>query len=174
MPGDSYLVFLLGMRIMKKLFWLLFVALVLVAPAMSQTEPDVIDLTRRLNVFLDGASRNDAAIHDEFWAADLIYTGSGGVRRGKVELMKDVSSSPAPKPGDPKTVFTSEDVRIQVYGMAAVVAFRLVGTTTEGNKVTVAKYYNTGTFIKHDGKWQAVAWQATRIPDAKEDAKKEK
>ena len=31
-----------------------------------------------------------------------------------------------------------------------------------------AKYLNTGTFAKRGGKWQAVAWQATRLQDAKE------
>ncbi len=25
-------------------------------------------------------------------------------------------------------------------------------------------YFNTGTFLKREGKWQAVAWQATIIP----------
>jgi hypothetical protein len=127
--------------------------------------PDAAALTKLLNEFLAGASRNDVAIHDKFWAEDLIYTGSAGTRHGKAELMKDVRSSPAPKPTDPKTIFTPEDIRIQQYGDAAVIAFRLVGTTTEGEKVTVAKYYNTGTFIKRKGKWQVVAWQATKIPE---------
>ncbi len=88
--------------------------------------------------------------------------------------MKDVASGPAPKPADPKTIFTSEEVRIQQYGNTAIVAFRLVGTTTEGDgDHDAAKFYNTGTFVKRKGKWQVVAWQATRIPDAEEDAKKE-
>lgn len=160
---------------MRIIFSSIFMALVMALSAFAQTAaPDAPELTKLLNEFLAGASRDDAAIHDKFWGEDLIYTSSGGTRRGKAELMKDVRSSPAPKTGDPKTTFTAEDIRIQQYGNAAVVAFRLVGTTTEGDKVTVAKYYNTGTFIKRAGKWQVVAWQATRIPDAKEDAKNEK
>jgi hypothetical protein len=27
-------------------------------------------------------------------------------------------------------------------------------------------YLNTGTFLKRDGKWQAVGWQATTVPKA--------
>jgi hypothetical protein len=27
-------------------------------------------------------------------------------------------------------------------------------------------YFNTGTFLRRDGLWQVVAWQATRMPDA--------
>jgi hypothetical protein len=26
-------------------------------------------------------------------------------------------------------------------------------------------YYNTGTFVNRNSQWQAVAWQATRIPE---------
>jgi hypothetical protein len=157
----------------KLIFLSVFVILAMAFSAFAQTTsraPDAAALTNLLNEFLAGASRDDAAIHDKFWAEDLIYTGSAGTRHGKAELMKDVRSSPIPKPTDPKTIFTSEDIRIQQYGNAAVVAFRLVGTTTEGDKVTVAKYYNTGTFIKRGGKWQVAAWQATRIPPA-EDAR---
>ncbi len=135
--------------------------------------PDAAELTRLLREFLSGASRNDAAIHDRFWADDLIYTGSSGRRVGKADIMRDVRSAPAPKAGDPSTVFTAEDVRIQQYGDTAVVAFRLVGTTARGGATEVSKFLNTGTFLKRAGKWQAVSWQATRLPRAEEDAKRE-
>jgi hypothetical protein len=35
----------------------------------------------------------------------------------------------------------------------------------------VANYFNTGTFVKRDNKWQAVAWQATKIPAEFEEKK---
>ncbi|HEU0106862.1 MAG TPA: hypothetical protein VFT38_11870, partial [Vicinamibacteria bacterium] len=35
---------------------------------------DEAELTRLLREFLAGASRNDAAAHERFWAEDLIYT----------------------------------------------------------------------------------------------------
>jgi hypothetical protein len=54
----------------------------------------------------------------------------------------------------------------------AVVAFRLVGRTEKDGAVETARYRNTGTFLKHDGRWQVVAWQATRIADAPEGAQK--
>jgi hypothetical protein len=38
-----------------------------------------------------------------------------------------------------------------------------VGTTQEAPPV-VSQYFNTGTFLKREGEWRAVAWQATRIP----------
>ena len=79
--------------------------------------------------------------------------------------MKGVRSAPPRKEGDPVTVYTAEDIRIQQYGNAAIVAFKLVSSTTkaDGTK-TVGNNLNTGTFIKRNGKWQVVAWQSTVVP----------
>lgn len=130
-----------------------------IAPA-----PEAAALTALLTQFLDGAGRNDAAVHDRFWADDLIYTGSGGRRVGKADIMKDVRESPAPKPDDPVTRYTAEDVRIQQYGTTAMVAFRLVATTVDHDSTSVGRYLNTGLFLKRRGIWQAVGWQATKQP----------
>ncbi|HSS19770.1 MAG TPA: nuclear transport factor 2 family protein [Pyrinomonadaceae bacterium] len=146
----------------------LVVLFLLAFSAQAQTAPDAADLSKLLNEFLAGASRNDAIMHDRFWAEDVIYTGSGGRRRGKAEIMKDVRSAPAPKPGDPATEYTAEDVRIQQYGATAIVAFRLVATTVRQNKTEVMNYLNSGTFVKRDGKWQVVNWQSTRMPPPEE------
>jgi hypothetical protein len=104
-------------------------------------------------------------VHDRFWADDLIYTRSAGTRTNKEDLMKGVRSAAPQKADDPVTVYTAEDIRIQQYGNAAVVAFKLVGNTTrpDGTKIT-SNHLNTGTFIKRNGKWQVVAWQATIVP----------
>jgi ketosteroid isomerase-like protein len=159
---------------MKHAGLLPLVALLCVAPASAEeTAPEAAPLTGLLKEFLAGASRNDAATHARFWAEDLVYTGSSGKRRGKAEILADVRSAPAAKPGAPTTVYTAEDIRIRQYGDAAVVAFRLVGTTQAAGKVEIAHYLNTGTFLKRNGKWQAVAWQATRMARPEEEAKRE-
>jgi ketosteroid isomerase-like protein len=150
------------------------VLLLLICSAFVNAQaPDAAALTGLLNEFLAGAGRNDAAMHERFWADDLIYTGSSGRRVGKADIMRDVRSAPAPRPGDPSTTFTAEDVRIRQYGDTAVVAFRLVGTTIRGGATEVSKFLNTGTFLRRGGKWQAVSWQATRLPRAEEEVKKE-
>lgn len=134
------------------------------AAAPGTPAPDAAVLRELLDRFLAGASVNDSTIHDRFWADDLIYTGSGGRRIGKAELMADVRSAPAPKPGDPAVRYGAEDVRVQQYGASALVAFRLVATTTWPESTRVARYLNTGFFRKRAGRWQAVGWQATRMP----------
>jgi ketosteroid isomerase-like protein len=154
----------------KRILSLAILILTLAAMLHAQTPPDAAELARLLNEFLAGASRNDAAVHDRFWAEDVIYTGSTGRRRGKAEIMRDVRSAPAPKPGDPTTVFTAEDIRIQQYGDTAIVAFRLVATTARDARTEVMNYLNSGTFVKRNGKWQVVNWQSTRMPRAEEGA----
>lgn len=133
--------------------------------------PDAAELTKLLNDFLAGASSSDIQVHDRFWADDLIYTRSAGRRVTKADIMRDARSAPAPKPGDPKTTFTAEDIRIQQYGTTAIVAFRLVATTERQGSTQIANLLNSGTFLKRDGKWQVVNWQSTRMPQSAESAK---
>ena len=104
---------------------------------------------------------------------DLIYTGSTGRRVGKADIMRDVRNAPAPKSDDPKTVYSAEDIRIQQWGNTAVVAFRLVVTTETAGAKQVAYLLNSGTFLKRDGKWQVVNWQATRKPKTEEENKRD-
>ena len=139
---------------------LIFTALLMLnLPSNSQVNEKEA-LTHLLHNFLEGASNNDRETHENFWAEDLIYTSSNGSRFGKAQIMagfengRDVSDTP-------KTVFTAEEIQVRVYGDMAVVAFKMKGTTGEA----VQYYYNSGTFIKRDKKWQVVNWQATKIPD---------
>lgn len=158
---------------MRQLISAFIIVFVVSLGVQAQTAPAAAELISLLKEFLAGASRNDAAVHERFWADDLIYTGSGGRRRGKAELMRDVRSAPAAKPTDPKTTYSGEDIRIQQYGDSAVVAFRLVGTTVNNGKIEVANFLNSGTFLKRNGKWQVVNWLATKIPESAGDAKTE-
>lgn len=160
------------MNMMHKTIAAIFV-LLCAGAIFAQTSADGAELTRLLNEFLAGAGRNDATIHDRFWAEDLIYTRGSGQRNNKADIMKGVRSAQPAKPNDPKTVYTAEDVRIQQYGTTAIVAFRLVGTTDNQGSISVSKFFNTGTFVKRNGKWQAAAWQATRIPGIENESRKQ-
>lgn len=122
--------------------------------------PPEAELTDLLHTFMAGASVNDAAIHDRFWADDLIYTSSTGRRFGKAEIMAGFTAERAPS----TTTYTAEDIRIRVYGDVAVVAFRMKGVDTSAAEPVTTHYLNSGTFIRRDGQWRAVNWQATRVP----------
>ncbi len=160
---------------MKPLLLLVMVAFAC-SPCLAteiSTAPAATELTALLREFLAGASKDDVAVHDRFWAEDLIYTGSVGRRLGKSEIMAEVRKEAAAsaKPEEGTTVYTAEEIRVQQYGDTAIVAFRLVGTTTKEGKTEVAHYLNSGTFLKRSGEWRVVNWQATKMPA--EEAKKE-
>ena len=84
-----------------------------------------------LKEFLDGAGRNDLAVHERFWADELIYTRSAGQRLSKADILRDTKAEAAApkKPDEGDKTYSAEDIRVLQYGNTAVIAFRLVATT---------------------------------------------
>src|SRR5205085_2365707 len=88
------------------------------------------------------------------------------------EILKGLRSAPPRKDADLVTTYSAEDIIIHQYGNAAVVAFRLMISTTRPDGTTgLSSNLNTGTFIKRNGKWQVVAWQSTVVPIKEDNAK---
>src|ERR1051325_5994208 len=121
-------------KTMKQLVLIVVTLISIVQVIHAQPSPAATELTKLLKDFLDGASRNDLAAHERFWADDLIYTSSTGRRISKADILREVRQTGAPKPGEENTVYSAEDVRIQQYDNTAIVAFRLVGTTEKAGK----------------------------------------
>jgi len=117
------------------------------------------ELTQLLHDFLAGVS--ERGTHDRFWADDLVYTSSSGTRTNKAEIMSGFDETGTEDSDEEAPAYSAEDVQINVYGSTTVVAFRLVAKTAGSAD---QEYFNTGTFLKRNGAWQAVAWQATKIP----------
>jgi hypothetical protein len=151
------------MKIVFRLASLGSLVCLLSGPTMAS---DSEDLRLMLQDFLAGSDTR--ASHASFWADDLIYTSSAGLRFGKPDIMAgfEVSDSDDETADDaPQMVYSGEDVDIRLFGDTAIVAFKLVGTPTDkaaGDDVLY--YFNTGTFLRRDGVWKVVAWQATKIP----------
>ena len=135
-------------------------ALLLPLPAAAGDEEDLEAL---LDEFLSNAHRLEA--HQRFWGDELVYTSSDGTRTDKPAII--ASFEGAEEPDVPDTQYFAEDVDVRVYGDTAVVAFKLVGAPTTADPDAKPNFYfNTGTFVKRDGQWLAIAWQATKMkPD---------
>ncbi|MDA0705878.1 MAG: nuclear transport factor 2 family protein [Proteobacteria bacterium] len=128
------------------------------------SEAAVSTLTAMLHDFLANSGKADA--HAKFWADDLVYTSSNGTRFGKADIMLGFDAPDDDEDAGPNVVYSGEDVKVQVFGNAAVITFRLVGVPDDGT--AVLQYFNTGTFLQRDGEWRVVAWQATSISMAEE------
>ena len=120
-----------------------------------------VEVEALLREFL--AKVNEPAMHDRFWADDLIYVGAGGAVKSKQDIMKSMDAEAAKAKADPSKKddggsYDAEDVKVRQYGDVCVLNFRLVANS-DGK---TAYYRNSGTFVERNGKWQAVSWQATK------------
>jgi ketosteroid isomerase-like protein len=123
------------------------------------------EVTALLREFISGAGSGDRAIFEKFFADDVIYTRASGVVITKASIMASLGK-PAPA-SEGKSSYSAEDITVHEYGDTVIVAFRLEGRTEHADgKVETAHYRNTGTFLRRNGRWQAVAWQATKISEA--------
>ena len=144
--------------------WLVatFVLCVAACPPV-QAQDDVAALTSMLHDFLANADKR--SVHEDFWAEDLVYSSSSGLRFGKADIMQGFDSAAGEESDEPPSiVYSGEEIDVRLYDDMAVVAFKLVGTPADGSAPQY--YYNTGMFQKQEGVWRAVAWQATIIPPA--------
>jgi len=140
----------------------LILAVLMTFGVASASAADSDDIEIMLGEFLAGAHLESA--HTTFWADDLIYTSSDGSRFGKAEIMAGFDGVESSDEA-PTMVYSGEEVTVRVFNDTAVATFKLVGTPTDKSSDEVVLYYfNTGTFLKRDGVWQVVAWQATKIP----------
>lgn len=148
---------------MKRPIFILLLQFLLIPTIFAQGTNEKEILRNLLDQFLEGASQNDADMHDRFWAEDLIYTSSNGERVTKQTIMDGlVDDSQNMNQQTPQ--YHAEETQIQLFDDIAVLAFKLVAVTLGSGGEERLEFYNTGTFQKRDGQWKAVAWQATRIP----------
>ncbi len=128
---------------------------------------DEEELTALLHWFMDGASRNDRAVHEKFWNENLVYTSSAGSRFGKAEIMAGFDDTQNLREIGPTTQYSAHDITVRFFGEqrdVAVVSFRMKGETLTIQGTSVSWYLNSGTLIKLDGEWSVVNWHATRVP----------
>jgi ketosteroid isomerase-like protein len=119
-------------------------------------------VTQLVRNFLANVPKNDPKVFQEFFADDVIYTRSAGVTVTKADILKNIDVRAT---NEPQATFEADDFTVHPYGEMAVVNFRLIMHNNENGKATTSYFRNTGTFLKRHGKWQAVAWQATKVPE---------
>jgi ketosteroid isomerase-like protein len=109
------------------------------------------------DAWVKAAVGNDQAALGTLLAPKLVYTHSTGLIESKQEYMKAVDSFQKYK------AITFQNMRINVYGNAAIVntKARMVGTTRGtpfDNELLLIHVW-----IKQGGKWQLAAHQTTRL-----------
>jgi hypothetical protein len=132
------------------------------AIALSAQDPAVAQqLTQLVRDFLANVPKGDKKVFEDFFADDVIYTRSAGVTVDKAEILRNVDVRAV---SEPQATYEADGFTVHPYGDTAVVNFRLVMHNVNQGKAETMYFRNTGTFLRRNGKWQAVAWQATRVP----------
>lgn len=128
----------------------------------TKDEAVIHELTQTVRNFLAEVPKGDRKVFDNFFADDVIYTRSAGLTVDKAEILKNIDVRAA---NEPQATFDADGFTVHPYGETAVVNFRLVMHNVVDGKRQTVYFRNTGTFLRRNGKWQAVAWQATRAPE---------
>ena len=118
------------------------------------------ELIEQVQRFLADVPKNERSTFNRFFADDVIYTRGTGQVITKKDILADTGNPSVPRAN---ATFTGEDFNVHQYGEMAIVNFRLVMHATDNGQSVTRSFRNTGTFMKRNGLWQAVAWQATPI-----------
>jgi ketosteroid isomerase-like protein len=109
----------------------------------------------------------DRAFYERVLADDFTHTSHSGVFKTRAEwLAEDKFGGGAdPRPGRTTyDAFDVDDLAVRVYGDTAVVTGRSTprGRDAKGQPIR-GQYRFQRVWVRHQGRWQAVAFQGTRI-----------
>ena len=122
----------------------------------AQTKPEQ-ELIQLENDWCAADLKGDAAMLGRILAADYTAVGSRGGTDTKASSLASYKDT-----GSKTTACANSNLKVRIYGDAAVVT----GTVTRDGAYKGVAFKNrqmpfTDTFIRREGRWQAVASQAT-------------
>ena len=133
-------------------------AATLLAPVTVHAQASVDGLLRVARWRFEADFKADKAALDTLLAADLTYGRTSGVRHTKTEVLGLVGA------GGPYALdySTPDSLVARVYGETGVVTGLLKVNLTAQPAPYTLRF--TDTWVRRQGRWQLVAFQATRLP----------
>ena len=147
------------MRVIHRLALAASLALAAQTPTAAQASGTAAAVLKADNDRFVAMQRADVAALETLLAAALRYTHTSAVVQSKDEFISDI------KTGTLKYLsIEPKDQKVQVYGNVAVVTGgAAVHIILRGNDQSFQIRY-TNVHVNRHGKWQMVAWEATRVP----------
>ncbi len=130
-------------------------------PAQNQIQGDRItetELVRRTQELLDSVALGNKQPWKEYFADDCLYFDEKGRNMDKTALVADVTPLPAGYMGTLKLAKVQSHIEEDV----AIMSFDENETETVFGQLMTARYHETDTWRRRDGKWQIVAGQVLR------------
>jgi ketosteroid isomerase-like protein len=135
---------------------MILVALALAPHQQNQDTPDVKELVRLETVWNDAHQNGDATALDKLWADDLEVTVP------KMPVMSKADVLGFAKSGRMKFQrYQTSDLKVRIYGDAAVVSGRLQRTRTLNGKTLHDNWNFLKVYVRQNGRWLVVAFQAS-------------
>jgi ketosteroid isomerase-like protein len=112
----------------------------------------------------------DRALFDRVLADDFTHTSHSGKFKTRAEFMAEDKAENQPgKPQTGRTIYEAfdvDDLAVRIYGDTAVVTGRSIprGRTAKGEPMR-GLYRFLRVWVSRGGRWQAVAFQGTRIAE---------
>jgi ketosteroid isomerase-like protein len=100
----------------------------------------------------------DVARLDQILGPDFVLIWTNGGRTDRASLLAGAKARRADI-----LPFVTEDVSVRVYGDTAVLTGKFTQTAKLGDQSETGTFWYTDVYVKKDGRWQAVAAQATRV-----------
>ena len=123
------------------------------AQAHRQSQRGVVEEIRKVDrERIQAQVTADAAALDRIYADDFIGVGPSGTLRTKKDVLTDFTSGRLKFQS-----ITTDDVRIRVYGNAAVETGLSTMTGQDAEKVVPEENRFTRVWIRHGGRWRLVA-----------------
>ena len=147
---------------MKKLAYGVLGLLILLAGAVAQQKKTAANDEAALKAIEEkwdaAAVKGDVATLGQIFADTFISTSTEGIVRTKADMINEIKS------GEVKYESSKvEDLKVYVYGNAAVVNGKWSGKVIEQGKPVESAERFTDMFIKQGGQWRCVAAHASPI-----------
>lgn len=125
---------------------------------LSDAEREVLEREQAIGRAVVG---HDAKFMDEVWGDDFIYTGVRGEVKDKSQVLAEFKAGAL---RFSKMEF--DDIRVRAYGDTAIATGRALteGTSPQGKIDGQFRY--TRVYVRRDGRWTLVAFQATPLESA--------
>jgi ketosteroid isomerase-like protein len=127
-------------------------------PAEDRAQAELMQLERDIG---KANVERDAAFFERVEADEFLFTDSGGGLTTKAEDVDGVRKPPNP---DVKLLaYDVDEMRVRVYGDAAVVTGRVTTRQLVKGEERTGRSRFTDVFVRREGRWQIVAGHSSRI-----------
>ena len=129
------------------------------SPKVDKNRDAEQELTRIEREFGETLTRRDAAALDRLMADDFLAINPLGRELTKAQVLAEFAS-----PDYEIESLRNEDIRVRVFGDAAVATARGVVKGRYKGQDASGQFRYTRVWIRRGGRWQAVAAQSTMLP----------